>query len=244
MTRLVVFDVDSTLLEVETLDLALAMAAEREAAAREGAAAPGRSGRAGEDSVAARLEAITSAGMEGDLELSESLARRLALVPLTRADVASAAAAIAGRATPGMAALLSELRGRGDRVRAVSGGFGQLVLPALWHLGFEPGHVRANAFRWEGEGRGAVACGFDAERPLARSGGKAAVVRELREEAGPDVTIVVGDGVTDLEAWEAGAADRFIGFGGVAARAAVRERAPEWAADVEALRRLLLSPPR
>ena len=222
LTRLVVFDVDSTLLEVETLDFALEMAA-----------GPG----AGPD-LARRLEAVTSAGMEGALDLSESLSRRLSLVTLTRADVDAAAAGIAARATPGIPSLLSDLRARGDHLRAVSGGFLPLVLPALSRLGFGPGHVRANAFRWEGEG--AVVAGFEEGSPLARSGGKAAVVRELRAELEPDVTIVVGDGITDLEAWEAGAADRFIGFGGVARREAVAERAPEYAEDVEELRGLLL----
>lgn len=239
LTRLLVFDVDSTLLEVETLDLALEMAAERGSAGgparRRAGAGPG----VGPD-LARRLGAITSAGMAGVLDLSESLARRLSLVRLTRAAVRAAADEIAERPTPGMADLLSDLRARGDLVRAVSGGFLPLVLPALSRLGFEPGHVRANAFLWEGEGEGAVVTGFEAESPLARSGGKAAVVGELRAELGPDVTVVVGDGVTDLEAWESGAADRFVGFGGVARREAVAERAPEYAGDVGELRRLLL----
>jgi len=239
LTRLLVFDVDSTLLEVETLDLALEMAAERGRAGAPAGPGVGTGPEAGSD-LTRRLGAITSAGMEGALGLSESLLRRLSLVRLTRPAVDAAAAGIAGRPVPGMSDLLSDLRAAGDLVRAVSGGFLALVLPALSRLGFEAGHVRANVFVWEGEGQDAVVAGFEAESPLARSGGKAAVVRELRAELEADVTVVVGDGITDLEAWEAGAADRFVGFGGVARRDSVAERAPEYAEGVGELRRLLL----
>ena len=51
---------------------------------------------------------------------------------------------------------------------------------------------------------------------------------------------MVGDGITDVEAFEAGATERFIGFGGVVRRDAVAARAPEFAANLDALRAALL----
>lgn len=221
MSRLIVFDVDSTLLSVETLDHALALAV----------------GADGYADLARRADAITSAGMEGALDLTQSLARRIALVPMTRETVAAAAADIATRATPGMGAIVADLLARGDQVRAVSGGFRMLIAPALARFGLDETQIYANTFRFDGD----VVSGFDIDNPLAGNGGKAVVVRVLRASLGPRETIIVGDGVTDLEAWEMGAADRFIGFGGVARRANVEARAPAYTRDSAELRALLFA---
>lgn len=216
MTRLVCFDVDSTLLKVESLDFALAEKLGPEA--RE------------------RLEAITNAGMGGAMSLRASLAARLDLARLTRLDVARIAVALQRQQTPGMAALIAELKAGGDIVATVSGGFHDLLRLALRDLGFSDALCRTNRFTWDGE----AVSGFDAANPLSDNGGKAVVLRELAKAAGADETVMVGDGITDLEAHEAGAAQRFIGFGGVVRRASVAERAPEFAGSTGELRAALL----
>ena len=61
----------------------------------------------------------------------------------------------------------------------------------------------------------------DDREPTSRSGGKPAVVAELKRAPHAHACVVmVGDGGTDLEAKPP--ADAFIGFGGVAERGAVR----------------------
>ncbi|MCC5995840.1 MAG: haloacid dehalogenase-like hydrolase [Oceanicaulis sp.] len=223
MARLVVFDVDSTLLKVESLDFAVA---------RSLAGAPDGAERA------ARLSEITDRGMTGTLDFRASLDQRLALAGLTRTAVEDAREALRAQATPGMAGLLASLRRRGP-VAAVSGGFGDLIMPALADLGFSPGDVRANTFTYDGPGPGAGVTGYDGANPLSRSGGKAVVVRALKSQTGAGGAVMVGDGMTDYEAFADGAADAFIGFGGVTARETVRARAPAWAEDVDTLARLL-----
>lgn len=217
MTRLVCFDVDSTLLEVESLDFALAERLGPEA--RE------------------RLEAITNAGMGGTMSLRTSLAARLDLARLSRLDIARIAVALQRHLTPGMAELIADLKARGDAVAAVSGGFHDLLRLALRDLGFADLMCRTNRFTWDGK----AVSGFDATNPLSDNGGKAVVLRELAAAAGAGKTVMVGDGITDLEAYEAGAAQRFIGFGGVVRRASVAERAPEFADTVADLRTALLT---
>ena len=61
--------------------------------------------------------------------------------------------------------------------------------------------------------------------PLSRNGGKAEILNRISTHA--DTTIIVGDGMTDFEAFEQGAADRFIGFGAIAQREVVLAAA-EW----------------
>jgi len=219
MRRIVCFDVDSTLLAAESLDLALSQAI-------------------GDDETKKRAIAeITDLGMSGEIGVTESLRRRLAMAALDRAGVAETAEALRRRITPGMPELLGALRARGDGVFAVTGGFRDVVGPALADLGFTEQTIRANAFLWD-ESRVA---GFDETSPLARNGGKAVVVRALKDETGAAHAVMVGDGVTDLEAYEAGAADAFVGFGGVARREAVEARAPAYAQDVDELKALLFN---
>ncbi len=221
MSRLIVFDVDSTLLAVESLDFAV------DRALRDAKDGPQR---------AAKLKALTDKGMAGSLEFRASLEQRLAIAGLTRSAVDEACEALRAHATEGMADLLEALRAKGHDVAAVSGGFVELISPALADLGFSSGDIRANRFVFDGE----AVTGFDRNNPLSRSGGKGQVVAALKALTGRPLAVMVGDGMTDYEAFASGAADSFIGFGAVTVRAPVREKAPAFAETVEDLRKLLL----
>lgn len=200
MTRLIAFDVDSTLLRVESLDTAL------EAALAD---------RADRAAAKARLHEITKAGMSGSMALRDSLEARLQLAALDRDGVAAVAEHLRQRVTPGMTPLLARLREKGDTLHAISGGFADLLEPVLADLGFRQGDIHANRFVWEDD----RVAGLDTDYPLSRNGGKAEILTAISGQA--DETIMVGDGMTDFEAYEAGAADRFIGFGLIAKREVV-----------------------
>jgi phosphoserine phosphatase SerB len=221
MARLIVFDVDSTLIQVESLDYA--------------ARAVLSSAPDGETRLA-RLSALTDQGMEGALDFRTSLEERLALVGFSRSEITDAAGALRQEVTPGMTELLDDLRRRGVGVAAVSGGFLDLVGGVLMDLGFEANAVRANTFTFAGE----RVTGFDRSNPLSRSGGQAEAIKRLKLAHDAEAAVMVGDGMTDFEAFEAGAADAFIGFGAIKRRDAVAAKAPAYADDVATLRRFLL----
>jgi HAD superfamily phosphoserine phosphatase-like hydrolase len=219
LSRLLAFDVDSTLIELESLDYAVARAFETR--------------QLGEAGDAQEVERLTAAGMSGNLDFSASLQARIDIGRLSRSEIETAAAEIAQRPTPGIEDLLDERRRSGDRIVAISGGFHALIDPALAALGFSPGELHANRFVFDGE----IATGFDPAQPVSRNGGKAETLRAIRGEA--TEVIMIGDGVTDMEAWRDGAADRFIGFGAIARREKVEREAPAYALSVDALARLL-----
>lgn len=214
--RLVCFDVDSTLLAVESLDFALVR----------------KLGPAANE----QIERLTSGGMNGTLSFRQSLIARLDLATLKRSDIAAAAVNLRDQITPGMPELLTALRQRGDRVCAISGGFADLLRLALRDLGFEATDIFANTFLWEGE----TVAGIDVSNPLSDNGGKPEILSRIGRQRDHAAIWMVGDGVTDLETLTAGAADHFIGFGGIARREAVAERAPDYAETVDALARSLL----
>jgi phosphoserine phosphatase len=206
LKRLIAFDVDSTLLRVESLDSALEAVLAGQA-----------------DAAAARdeLSAITQAGMSGRMALRDSLEARLKLAQLDRDGVSAIAESLRQRITPGMRPLLKRLREGGDDVHAISGGFADLLAPVLGDLGFTASQIHANRFVYEGES----VVGLDPDCPLSRNGGKAEILQVIGTHA--DMVIMIGDGMTDFEAFEAGASDRFIGFGAIAAREVVIAAA-EW----------------
>ncbi len=67
--------------------------------------------------------------------------------------------------------------------------------------------------------------GFDSKEPTSKDGGKAAVVKLLQDAHGYRQVVMVGDGVTDLQARPP--ATVFVGFGGVVVREKVRDGA-DW----------------
>lgn len=207
MSRLLAFDVDSTLLRVESLDTAVEAAL---------------SARDDFERATEQLHELTRAGMSGRIALRESLETRLELAALDRSMVETVAEQLRKRVTPGMKPLLNRLRDGGDDVHAISGGFADLLTPVLTDLGFASSQIHANSFVFDAD----RVSGLDPDCPLSRNGGKADVLRVIGANA--ETIVMIGDGMTDYEAYEAGAADRFIGFGAIEAREVVIAAA-EWA---------------
>lgn len=168
--RLVVMDVDSTLIQDEVIEL-LARRAGREA----------------------EVAAVTEAAMRGEIDFAESLHRRvqaLAGLPASvfeqvREDV---------RLTPGAETLVRTLKRLGFTVAVVSGGFIEIVQPLAEHLGID--HAHANRLevvdgRLTGRVDGPV---------VDRAEKAAALQRFAAQERLPlSRTVAIGDGANDLD---------------------------------------------
>lgn len=187
----VVFDFDSTVVDCETLDVVSEIAL----AVREDA-----------DSILAEVKRITALGMEGKLSFDESLSRRIALVAPTRAAIEQVAHDIVSRITPSFLAHSDFFAAHRGDVAIVSGGFDDIIWPVADTLGIPRELVFANAFVFDAQG---VATGVDTTRPSARAGGKARAVTKA-QLARP--LMIVGDGWTDYEIKEKGAADAFVAY--------------------------------
>jgi phosphoserine phosphatase len=184
----IVFDCDSTLAAIEGIDEL-----------------------AGEHADAIR--ALTDEAMHGLVPLEEVYGRRLELIRPSRERVDALSRAYVEALVPDARATVAALRFLGKDVRVVSGGLLPPVAALAGELGIAPGAVAAVGIRFGGDG---AYRDYDRASPLARSGGKEAVLRAWHL---PRPALLVGDGATDLEARPA--VDAFAAYMGVAFRPGV-----------------------
>ena len=118
--------------------------------------------------------------------------------------------------------VVAALQFLGKRVGVVSGGLYAPVRALADRLGIAEEDVHAVPLRFAADGS---YLDFDRNSPLWQNGGKVTLLRSFPDDVRP--LAFVGDGATDLET-QGTAADLFVGFGGVAVRPLVKQRAEAW----------------
>ena len=211
----VIFDFDSTLITLESLEEILADQCRKQ---------PG---------LEARIREITDLGMAGSIDFQQSLSRRLQLASPTLADVCAFGQRGIQLLTPGMRDLVSWLLDRGADVRIVSGGLREAIVPVALDLGIAADHVHAVSLLWDESGSFA---GIDPDDPFSRSKseGVSAWIKKT-----PTPRIAVGDGMTDYYLLRDGLVDHFVAFTENVRREAVTAVSKLEARDVASLRQLL-----
>jgi len=168
--RLVVFDVDSTLVQGEVIEMLA-----------------DRAGCGGE------VRAVTVAAMRGELDFTQALRGRVALLAGLPAEVLAEVRA-ALQLTPGARTTIRTLKRLGFRCGAVSCGFTQVVRPVADDLALDFCTANELEIR-EGKLTGQVV-GPVVDRP-----GKAAALRNAAEHFGVPLAqcVAVGDGANDID---------------------------------------------
>ncbi|KAL4436899.1 hypothetical protein ABPG75_004038 [Micractinium tetrahymenae] len=195
--------------------------------------------------VGEKVAAITNSAMDGSMSLEDALEQRLAVINCTPADIQAFLKAHPpeSRLTPGAKELIQQLQSRGIAVYLISGGFRELCLPICRALNVPPKQLFANRMNWQVDddtGMPTKLVGFDLREPTGHQGGKPRAIAELRRMFPYETVVMVGDGITDLEAvQEGGGADLFIGFGGIVRRRVVEEAADWFVDSFEVLREAL-----
>jgi phosphoserine phosphatase SerB len=213
-----VFDFDSTLVSIETLDTLLQRCLS-------------------DDETRRRIDDITARAMNGELDFDASLSERLRLAKARTEHFARMAGEIAGFVTPGISDVLTFLKRRGQELFIVSGGFTEIVRPVAGLFGVPEDHCFANEYLADRDGG---VTGVRAENPLAHEGGKQKVLRALREENRlPGAVVMLGDGLSDYGVYAEGLADFFIGCGFNVVRPNVKAAAPVFVETAAALRSFL-----
>jgi phosphoserine phosphatase len=168
--RLVVFDVDSTLVQGEVIEVLAEHAG-----------------------CGAEVRAVTQAAMRGELDFTQSLRRRVALLEGLPASVLGEVTN-ALELTPGARTTVRTLKRLGFRCGAVSGGFTQIVRPLAQELGLD--FCTANELEIDhGKLTGQVI------GPVVDRSGKADALRQAAEHFGVPLAqcVAVGDGANDID---------------------------------------------
>jgi phosphoserine phosphatase len=178
-----------------------------------------------------RVSVLTQKAMDGDLDLREVYGKRLAAIRPTRGQLKAIETRYAETIVPDADAVIAALHALGKHVFIISGGLADPVRGFGARLGVPPERIRAVDLEYDelagqwwryhdpAAQQGQTYLAYD-ESPLTVSSGKPQIVRELAGDL-PGRRMMVGDGSSDLATQSV--VDLFVGFGGVVARAKVRD---------------------
>jgi phosphoserine phosphatase len=209
--KLICFDCDSTLTAIEGIDELARLRGPR---------------------VLEQVAMMTNDAMEGRIPIERVFARRLEIIRPGRAEIEAVAAQYIATVEPHAAAVIARLRSDGWTAVVLSAGYTQAIEPLARFLGID--RVEAVALRFDDRGEYA---GFDESFPTTRNGCKPALIRDLKRELASSKTVMVGDGISDLETRPE--VDLFVGFGRYVERPAVRAGAPAYIRTLAALPAIL-----
>ncbi len=167
--RFVFFDVDSTLVTIEGIDVL----------ARENP----------------EIVRLTTAAMNGEISLDEVYGRRLDIIRPTRVDVEALGELYTRSLVEGAEQTIAALRAADVDVHLVTAGIAQAIAPLAQKLNIPPRAVHAVALSFDAQGN---YVDFDRRSFLTRAGGKELVVRSILARS-KGKSAFVGDGVSDLE---------------------------------------------
>lgn len=167
--RFVFFDVDSTLVTIEGIDVL-----------------------ANGNPEVVRL---TEAAMNGDIAIDEVYGRRLEIIRPTKEDVEALGRQYVSALVAGAKETIAALRDAGAHLHLVTAGIAQAIAPLAAELGIAPANVHAVALQFDEAGQYE---GFDQRSLLTRNGGKELVVRAILSRS-KGTSAFIGDGVSDLE---------------------------------------------
>lgn len=176
--------------------------------------------------VGEEMAKLTDLAMNGELPLEAVYGKRLETIQPDRASITKLADVYIQEMVDGVKEVFATLLGQGKDVHIISGGLRQAILPLAEVLGVADNHVHAVDIYFNVDGSYQS---YDETSPLARSGGKAEICKQLLQ--GKSSLAMIGDGKTDMEAKQPGVT--VIGFGGICDRTVVRELADQFVAQAD-----------
>ncbi|GMH78906.1 hypothetical protein TL16_g07972, partial [Triparma laevis f. inornata] len=203
----VCFDVDSTVITEEGIDVLAEFLGKGE-----------------------EVSAWTAKAMGGNVKFEDALEARLGLIEPSKPKILECLEKHPFELSPGVQKFIEMLHSKNVDVWLVSGGFRIMIEPIASVLNIPHENILANNILHNADGD---YTGFDPEEPTSRDLGKPAALSTIQSSKGHQNIIMIGDGATDAQAKPPAVA--FIGYGGVQDRDAVREKADWFVYDFEEL---------
>ncbi|MAU27417.1 MAG: phosphoglycerate dehydrogenase, partial [Muricauda sp.] len=191
VARKYVFDFDSTLTQVEALDVLAEMTLQ---------------GKSNKDEVVAEIQHITNLGIDGEISFTESLEKRIKLLDAHRDDLDRLVTELRKKISKSIAANKEFFDKFSDDIYVISCGFKEFIDPIVAEYNIPPDRVYANTFKFDEDGN---IVGFDETNVLATHNGKIECLKRLDLDGEVQV---IGDGYSDYVMREAGIADKFFAY--------------------------------
>ena len=210
----VCFDVDSTIIQEEGIDVLAEYLGKGAAVAQ-----------------------LTKQAMEGGMKFQDALAARLHLLQPSKLQIESCLRDHPFRLTKGIPELMQLLQLYHKDIYLISGGFRMMIEPIAKQLHIDPNtHVVANNILFDCD---LLYNGFDTKEYTSQDMGKPKAIQSIYD-SNPiryRTIVMIGDGMTDAQTKPP--ATSFIGFGGVVVRNNVQELADWFITDFQDLIYLL-----
>ena len=207
-----IFDFDSTFIQVEALDVLCEVIYENSVAGQQ---------------VLHEIQHLTNLGMEGKLSLKESLTKRINLLQANRDHLGTVIEVLRHKVTDSVTRNRSFFKQHAENIYIISNGFKEIIIPIVQEYGIKPEQVLANTFRFDHNGK---IIGFDEKDELCENKGKVLKIKSLELEG---EVIMIGDGYTDYETLQGGAASKFYAFTENVSRKIVIEKADRLAPSLD-----------
>ncbi len=191
MNKYIILDFDSTFVQVEAFD-ELARIALHDSPDKE--------------QVVAEIVKITNSGMDGSLPLDQSLIKRIELLQANKKHIPQLVSLLNNKISPSIRRNLSFFKEYAQNIYIVSSGFKEYIVPVVSQFGILDQNIFANTFLYDQSGN---ITGLDSQNQLSQEQGKVRVVKGLSLQG---EVLAIGDGYTDYEIKQGGAATVFYAF--------------------------------
>jgi D-3-phosphoglycerate dehydrogenase len=191
--RFFVFDFDSTLTQVEALDvLAEISLANKPAEER--------------NKIVKQIQEITDLGIDGEISFTDSLRRRIDLLKAHKNDLEALITLLKGKISKSIERNKEFFIDHAYQIYVISAGFKEFIIPIVAEYHISPERVYANTFEFDAQGN---IIGFDTNNYLSQHNGKIACLKAMNL---PGEIHVIGDGYSDFVMREAGIAHKFFAY--------------------------------
>lgn len=191
--RFFVFDFDSTLTQVEALDvLAEISLANKPAEER--------------SKIVKQIQEITDLGIDGEISFTDSLRRRIDLLKAHKNDLEALITLLKGKISKSIERNKEFFIDHAYQIYVISAGFKEFIIPIVADYNIAPERVYANTFEFDAQGN---IIGFDTNNYLSQHNGKIACLKAMNL---PGEIHVIGDGYSDFVMREAGIAHKFFAY--------------------------------
>lgn len=191
LERKYVFDFDSTLTQVEALDVLAEISLKDD---------PER------DNIVKQIQEITDLGIDGDISFTESLERRIKLLRAHKSHLKTLIERLGGEISKSILRNKDFFTTHSEDIYVISCGFKEFIEPIVAPYDIPSDKVYANTFKFDESG---YIIGFDEKNVLSMHDGKIQCLKDMNLSG---EVHVIGDGYSDYVMRKAGVAHKYFAY--------------------------------